>query len=153
MSMDPNQYQQSHYSQQPYPPTYEQPPAYDQPPGYDQASAYAYPPPNAYQGYAGPMPPKTSGMAIASLVLSLLGLFPLYLIGPIFGVIFGHMALGEIKRSGGAVEGQGLAIAGLVTGYIVLGITLLVACFAALIVLAILNAGTTAGLAAPGFGR
>jgi hypothetical protein len=150
MSMDPVQYPQSPYSQQPYPPPYEQPPAYDQPPGYDQASAYSYPPPNAYQGYAGPMPPKTSGMAIASLVLSLLGLFPLYLIGPILGVIFGHMALGDIKRSGGAVEGQGLAIAGLVAGYVMLGFSLLVACFFLLIVLAVLNGPTTTGFMAPG---
>ncbi len=127
--MDPNQNQPPQYPQQAYPPTgYEQPPAYQQTPGYDPA--YAYPatayPATAYPGYAGPMPPKTSGMAIASLVLSLLGLVILPLIGPVLGVIFGHMALGEIKRSGGAVEGQGLAMAGLVIGYVLLGITLLV---------------------------
>jgi competence protein ComGC len=33
-------------------------------------------------------------------------------------VICGHKALGHIKRSGGALQGQGLAIAGLVTGYV-----------------------------------
>jgi competence protein ComGC len=34
------------------------------------------------------------------------------------GVICGHKALSKIKYSGGAVSGQGLAIAGLVTGYL-----------------------------------
>lgn len=148
--MDPNQYQQPQYPQQPYPPTYEQPPASQQPPAYDQTSAYGYPPPNAYPGYAPPMPPKTSGMAISSLVLSLLGFFIPILVGSVLGVIFGHMALGEIKRSNGTVEGQGLAVAGLVIGYIGLGIQLLVACFIALGILAYLNGGaSTTGLGLP----
>jgi hypothetical protein len=149
--MDPNQYQ---------PPTYEQPPTYDpgtaqpypQPPAYDQgySQGYGYPQPNAYPGYGGPMPAKTSGMAIASLVLSLLGLvFILPVVGPVLGVIFGHMALGEIKRSGGAIEGQGLAVAGLVIGYILLGITLIFGCFIALIILAAANS-PSAGLELPG---
>ena len=138
--MDPSQYQQSPYPQQPYPPTYEQP------------SAYTYPPPNVYPGYGGPMPPKTSGMAIASLVLSLVGFFwILPVIGSVLGVIFGHMALGEIKRSGGVVEGQGLAIAGLVIGYVGVGILVILACLVTLIVLASLNGGTPTGLAIPAF--
>jgi uncharacterized protein YqgC (DUF456 family) len=33
-------------------------------------------------------------------------------------VICGHKALSKIKQSGGALAGQGLAIAGLVTGYL-----------------------------------
>ncbi len=54
---------------------------------------------------------RTSGMAVASLIMGILGLSPL-------AVIFGHVAMGEIKRSGGGVEGDGLAIAGLVLGYL-----------------------------------
>jgi len=59
-------------------------------------------------GYAAP---RTNGLAIASLVLALcgLGLLP---------VIFGHVALGQIKRSGD--QGSGFAIAGLVIGYLTL---------------------------------
>src|SRR5258706_66510 len=34
------------------------------------------------------------------------------------GVICGHKALSRIKYSGGGISGQGLAIAGLVTGYL-----------------------------------
>jgi competence protein ComGC len=33
-------------------------------------------------------------------------------------VICGHLASGRIKRSGGLLDGQGLALAGLITGYI-----------------------------------
>jgi hypothetical protein len=145
--MDPSQQQ---YPQPPYTSTYDPPPApspYDPSAGYGQA--YGYPPPSAYPGYA-PMPQKTSGMAVASLVLSLLGLAPLPLVGSVLGVIFGHMGLGEIKRSGGTLDGQGLAVAGLVIGYISLGLALIGICFFALIVLIALgNAGTTS-FALPG---
>lgn len=58
-----------------------------------------------------PVQPKTSGLAITSLVTALLclGVVP---------VIFGHVALSKIKRSMGALTGQGMAIAGLVIGYV-----------------------------------
>ena len=65
---------------------------------------------------------KNSKLAIWSLVLGILGiLFLLFCIGPLFAipaVICGHMAHSRIKRSAGALEGQGLALAGLITGYI-----------------------------------
>jgi type II secretory pathway pseudopilin PulG len=57
---------------------------------------------------------QTSALAIASLVCACL--FPC-LITPILGIIFGHISLSQIKRSGGKLKGQGLAIAGLVIGY------------------------------------
>jgi hypothetical protein len=68
--------------------------------------------------------PKTSNLAIWSLVLGILSLFLFCfsIFAAIPGVICGHSALSKIKRSGGTLEGQGLAIAGLVTGY--LGIAL-----------------------------
>lgn len=66
-------------------------------------------------------PIRTNGLAIASLVL---GILWVAWIGSILAVVFGHLALGQIKRSNGAEQGQGLAIAGLVLGYI--GISTLV---------------------------
>jgi len=62
-------------------------------------------------------------------------------------VIFGHIALNEIKKSSGAIEGQGLALAGLIIGYIGLGLGLICSCvFIFLPILAaILNGGTTTG--------
>lgn len=64
-------------------------------------------------------PASTNGFAIASLTL---GILWLYWVGSILAVIFGHVALKQIKRNG--ESGRGLAIAGLVLGY--LGIAVLV---------------------------
>ena len=61
--------------------------------------------------------PKTSTLAIWSLVLGILSLTCFSIFAAIPGVICGHKALSKIKHSGGALAGQGLAIGGLVTGY------------------------------------
>ena len=72
-------------------------------------------------------PPKTSALAISSLVLGILGiLFLLICISPLFAipaVICGHMAYSRIKRSSGTLTGDGLALAGLITGYISIGLS------------------------------
>jgi hypothetical protein len=62
--------------------------------------------------------PKTSALAIWSLVLGILSLACFTIFAAIPGVICGHKALSKIKRSAGALTGQGMAIAGLVTGYL-----------------------------------
>ena len=115
------------YGQPPYgQPGYGQPP-YGQPgygqPGYGQ-------PPYGQPGYGGyqpvplvPPPPKTNGMAIASLVLSLVGLVPCFWFLPVpalLGVIFGHVAMSQLKKAGPAAKGKGLAVAGLIIGYVLL---------------------------------
>jgi len=64
-----------------------------------------------------PEQPKTSGLAIWSLVLGLLSLMCFSIFAAIPGVICGHKALSRIKNSGGGLAGRGLAIGGLVTGY------------------------------------
>jgi len=56
---------------------------------------------------------KTAGLAVASLVAGILGLCTAGL-GGIAGVILGIVALRRIGRSGGALRGRGLAIAGLI---------------------------------------
>lgn len=71
---------------------------------FQQNPGYQYPPQPQYGK-------TTSGKAIASLVLSLLGL-------SLLGVIFGHLARGEIKRSQGQIDGDGMALAGLIIGWI-----------------------------------
>jgi len=65
-----------------------------------------------------PEPGRTSGLAIASLVFSLIG--P---IGCIPAVICGHLALRKVKKEP-AVQGRGLALAGLIIGYAVLGLSI-----------------------------
>jgi hypothetical protein len=66
--------------------------------------------------------PKTNGFAIASMVL---GIIWIYWIGSILALVFGYIARGQIRRSQGAQSGDGMAIAGIVLGWIGVGILLL----------------------------
>jgi Domain of unknown function (DUF4190) len=84
------------------------PPSYPPPP----PGGYGYPPPGSGRGVG------TNGMAIASLVCSLFGW--LCLIGPILGLIFGFVALGQIKQTGQG--GRGMAIAGIVIGGVAIAV-------------------------------
>ena len=70
-------------------------------------------------------PAPTSGLATASLIFGILGLTLLPTLGSIVAVILGHMAKSEIDSSAGQLEGSSLAAAGLVLGYIGLGLALL----------------------------
>lgn len=102
---------------------------YPPPPNYPPYG-YGYGPPGYPQPYyPGPMPPSTSYFAIASLACALGGiviLFPLGAeLGAILGVIFGHVALGDIKRSNGTKVGRRMAITGLVIGYVILALSIL----------------------------
>ncbi len=96
-------------------------PVYGAPaPGYG-APAYGAP-----VGYGQPgAAPKTNTFAIVSLVASVVGFFT----GITFlvGIIFGHIAMSQIKKTG--ENGRGMAIAGLVVGYIglLLGIIAVIA--------------------------
>lgn len=63
-------------------------------------------------------PVYTSGLAIASLILGIVGVVCLGPFGGIPAVICGHIALSNIRKSDGTEGGRGMAIAGLVTGYI-----------------------------------
>ncbi len=74
---------------------------------------------------------QTSAMAVASLVLGVLGWSLLPLVGAIGAVVCGHMARADIRRAAGALEGDGLARVGLLLGYvaIALGVLALLAIF------------------------
>jgi prepilin-type processing-associated H-X9-DG protein len=60
-------------------------------------------------------PAVTSGKATISLVLGVLSFFALLLAG-IPAAVLGFLALGDIKKGGGRVKGQGLAITGIILG-------------------------------------
>jgi Domain of unknown function (DUF4190) len=104
------------------------PPPGTVPPGAYPPGAYAPGAGHPYGGYPpGPGYPyggraKTSGLAIASFVLSLVWIFGL---GSLLAIIFAIVALVSISRSQGAKRGRGWAVAGLVIG--VLGLALVVA--------------------------
>jgi prepilin-type processing-associated H-X9-DG protein len=73
--------------------------------------------------------PKTSGKAIASLVLGILSIFCTFFTG-LPAVILGAMGLSDMSHSKGRLQGKGMAIAGIVTGVfgsMIMGIAVLAA--------------------------
>mgnify|MGYP001442057078 CR=1 FL=1 len=69
---------------------------------------------------------RTSTLAIVSLVTGVLGWTLLPWVGAIVAIITGHMARSEIRRDPENLEGDGLAVAGLVLGWLMVGLSLLV---------------------------
>lgn len=59
-------------------------------------------------------PNPTNGLAVASLICGLLWMMWL---GSLLAIVFGHVALGQVRRSKVPEGGRGLAIAGLALGY------------------------------------
>ena len=73
---------------------------------------------NEMQSEAKPLvEPKTSGMAIASLVLGICG-FVSCGIASIVGLILGIVGLSSIRKSAGQLKGEGLAIGGIVVSIV-----------------------------------
>ena len=60
----------------------------------------------------------TNGLAIASMVV---GILWLYWIGSIVALIFGYIAKKQIDASGGTQSGRGMAVAGIVLGWVGVG--------------------------------
>ena len=72
--------------------------------------------PYAYAYWASvPAQTRKSGLAVASLVCSIVGLF-LFALPAIVGVILGFVARSQIRQSGGSQTGSGLAVAGITVG-------------------------------------
>lgn len=63
-------------------------------------------------------PPQTSGKATGSLIAGVAAYVIAPFIGAIIAIVLGHLGLSEIKKSAGRLKGDGLAIAGMVLGYI-----------------------------------
>ena len=77
-----------------------------------------------------PQSSPTSSLAIVSLIAGILGLTMFPLVGSIVALITGSMAKKEIDRSGGALEGYGLAKAGIIMGWIGIALMFLGLCIA-----------------------
>ncbi|MGY4515659.1 DUF4190 domain-containing protein [Lysobacter sp. HA18] len=60
----------------------------------------------------------SSQLAVASLVLGLLSWVLIPVLGGFGAVICGHMARRDIRAARGALGGDGMAVAGLVLGYL-----------------------------------
>ncbi|WP_395111411.1 DUF4190 domain-containing protein [Actinomadura sp. SCN-SB] len=88
--------------------------------GYSDPYGQSYQqPPQVQHHYYGAAPPPNNGMATASMVLGIIGIVFCGFTS-ILAIIFGHVAQSQIKRTGEG--GAGMATAGLVMGYIVTAI-------------------------------
>ena len=103
------------------------------------AEAPQVPPPPAAPAQPWPVPqqqywqaPRTDAKATASMILGIAGLLCLWGIAGIPAVILGHLSKADIKKSAGRQQGEGMATAGLITGYISIAFGLLF--FAAILI-------------------
>ncbi|MGH8183683.1 MAG: DUF4190 domain-containing protein [Rhodanobacteraceae bacterium] len=78
--------------------------------------------------------PRTSSMAIVSLIFGILAYMFLPFVGALIAVICGHSARSEIRRAPpGTIDGDGLALAGLILGWIQLAFTAIAIVFLVLL--------------------
>lgn len=150
MSYPPNPGEQPPYGTPPSQPYGTPPPQYAPPSQPYGAPPQQYAPP---PGYGAPQPaygqqpmygmpvaaPPSNGLATTSLILGICSVFFGILTG-IPAVITGHMALGKIKENPMLANSKGQAMAGLIIGYVAIGLTVLCAGF---FILAAVAASTT----------
>lgn len=74
-----------------------------------------------------PVRKKANELAIASLIISLAGIF--FPSAAFIGIVLGFMAMEQIKRDPHRYEGRSMAKAGIIAGFIVIGFKLLVVVF------------------------
>jgi hypothetical protein len=87
------------------------------------------PPPASPAGWGWSQPVQrqnTNGFAVAALVLGIAVLCT-GILGGILAVVFGNLALARIDESPETQKGRGMAIAGIVLGWIAIGLTAVVA--------------------------
>lgn len=76
--------------------------------------------------------PSTNTMALVSLIAGIVGLTILPFVGSIVAVITGNIGRKEIAASAGAQTGDGMALAGLIMGWIGVGLGVIGICLACL---------------------
>jgi len=62
--------------------------------------------------------PRKSGVAVAALICSLVGLIPCFAPASLVGAILGGVGLGSVSKSRGQKSGKGMALAGLLIGIV-----------------------------------
>ncbi|MBO0827605.1 MAG: DUF4190 domain-containing protein, partial [Streptosporangiales bacterium] len=87
-------------------------PSYGQP-AYNQPAAYG-------QSAYGTAPTQTNGLAIAAMIVGIAAIVICWLNIPlgITGVILGFVSKGKIDESGGALGGRGMAMTGIICGFV-----------------------------------
>ena len=90
-----------------------------------------------------PLPcPRTNGLAVTSLVLGITAIVTgtscccgLGIVPAALGIVFGHVALGQIRRAPAAQPGREMALAGLITSYAAVALQVLMTAVFLLIIL------------------
>jgi len=88
--------------------------------------------------------PRTSSMAVVSLVLGIASYFVIPLLGAIAAIITGNIAKKEIQQESEALSGAGLAQAGMILGWVNIGLSIIGMCLAVFIV--VMSVLTTFGI-------
>jgi hypothetical protein len=96
--------------------------------------AYGYPPV--------PVAPPTNGLAVASMVVSIVGAVGLTCYGlggylGIVGAILGHVSRRQIRERGGS--GDGMALAGIITGWIAAGLAVIATVIIIIFIVSMVN--------------
>jgi len=90
--------------------------------------------------------PQNSSKAIVSLIFGIAGFILLPLIAGIVAVAVGYSAKKEIRESAGRLKGEDMATAGIILGWVNLGLSVLGACIAVVIILGVFGAIGSMGL-------
>lgn len=69
---------------------------------------------------------RTHTLAVLSLAFGLLAWFGLPVVGAVVAVVTGHVALNEIRRAPDAYEGRGMALTGIILGWLNLALSALI---------------------------
>jgi hypothetical protein len=92
---------------------------------------------------------QSVGVAVASLILGIFGLILIGPLGSIPAVVCGHVALSRIKKNPEMLGGDGLALAGLILGYVQIGLmVVMLPLMAAILIPAVNKAVASAGMVA-----
>lgn len=83
------------------------------------------PPPDQNQGYGYQSAPQQNQKALWSMILGIVSLFCCGIITGVVAVILGGQAKSEIAQSNGTQTGEGMAKAGVITGWIGIALTVL----------------------------
>jgi hypothetical protein len=122
----------------------QQPGGYGQPGGYPQPGYQGMP---MWTGGTGYPSTQTNGLAIASLVC---GIAQIVGLGPLVGIpaiILGHVARGRIRQTG--EQGAGMALAGLILGYVGLVLTVLFVVLLIAVSTSVQTGGSGGGVGGP----
>ena len=92
-----------------------------------------------------PPPPGTNGLAIAALVCGIVQFTGFWLLGTIPAIVCGHIARRQIRQTG--EQGDGLALAGLILGWVGAALTVLAVVF--IVILAVAVSSHTTGTTSP----